>query len=244
MAENPTPSSPLSSRVFMIGGTIFFVVAFTMLSFAKNTFSDLLTARQNVTNDTLPTAVRGTGVSDPLVTVAPRQPEQKNTDPVLGPADAPVTIFSFEEFTCYHCGQMKPVYDAVRATFPNDVKIVWKGVPDLDNEDSVLAQESARCAQDQGAFWEYHDQLYEHQLVITRDVVTDIAVQLGLNLSIFNRCLDDRIHWDLVNDSDKEAGLLQLTGTPYIIVGDIEFAGTASETELKQAVDFILTNKQ
>ncbi len=228
----------------MVGGAIFFVIAFTMISFAKNTFSDLLTQQQNIDNDSLPTAVRGTGVSDPLVTVTPRQPEQKNTDPVLGPADAAVTIFSFEEFTCSHCGQMKSVYDAVLKSFPNDVKVVWKGVPELENEDSVLAHESARCAQDQGAFWGYHDQLYEHQLVLTRDVVTDIASQLNLNLSTFNRCLDDRIHFDLVKDGDTEAGLLQLTGTPYIIVGDMEFAGTASESELKQAVDFILTKKQ
>ena len=39
------------------------------------------------------------------------------------------------------------------------VNLVFKDFP-LNGPDSVLAAEAAYCAEEQGKYWEYHDELY------------------------------------------------------------------------------------
>jgi protein-disulfide isomerase len=64
----------------------------------------------------------------------PAEPEADKTyavpvdaiDPTEGPADAKVTVVEAFEFLCPYCYLVNPAIDAVRAKYPNDVRIVAK----------------------------------------------------------------------------------------------------------------------
>ena len=84
--------------------------------------------------------------------------------PVIGKADAKVTIIEFSDFECPFCIRAYPTVKQIMDTYPNDVKIVYKNLP-LTNihPNAELAAIASTCADDQGKFWEFHDKLFSIQ---------------------------------------------------------------------------------
>jgi protein-disulfide isomerase len=89
-----------------------------------------------------------------------------DTDFVLGDPNAKMTIILYEDFQCPFCGRFfSDAEKTIRNTYVKDgsVKLVYRDFPFLGSE-SYKAAEAARCAAEQGKFWEYHDYLYSHQM--------------------------------------------------------------------------------
>ena len=92
---------------------------------------------------------------------APVDPER---DHVRGPDDAPVTLVEYGDFECPYCGQAEPVVRELLREFGHDLRYVFRHLPLADvHPHAQLAAEAAEAAADQGAFWEMHDLLFEHQ---------------------------------------------------------------------------------
>jgi len=88
-----------------------------------------------------------------------------SSDFVLGNQNAPITIVLYVDFQCPFCGKFfKETEQTVLANYIKDgkVKLVSRDFAFLGDE-SLRAAEAARCAGDQGKFWEYHDYLFTHQ---------------------------------------------------------------------------------
>ena len=81
--------------------------------------------------------------------------------PVRGAADAPVTIVEFSDFECPFCKQTHPTLKQLLECYPGKVRLAYRDFPlDSIHPQSRRAAEAARCASDQGKFWEYHDVLF------------------------------------------------------------------------------------
>ena len=101
--------------------------------------------------------------------------------------------------------------------------------------ESVAAAEAARCAQDQGKFWEYHDTLFANQTGenegnFNRDNLVGYAQKLGLDETQFTQCLDSHKYRDYLAELAQRARRLGVQGTPSVFVntrfvpGYVEFA--------------------
>ena len=85
-------------------------------------------------------------------------------DPVLGRANAPVTIVEYGDYKCPICTawaiqtepQLKRAYIDT-----GKVRLVWHDFTVIDAESEPAAQ-AARCAGVQGRYWAYHDALYHY----------------------------------------------------------------------------------
>lgn len=94
------------------------------------------------------------------------QIEVTDTDPSLGNLNAPITLIAFEDFECPFCKrfsqQTKPliIQNEIKS---GKVRLVWKDFPLLIHSHTKKAHEAARCAWEQGKFWEYHDLLFNNQ---------------------------------------------------------------------------------
>ena len=101
------------------------------------------------------------GTPDLIVDLAdPVDPER---DHIRGPLDAPVTVLEYGDFECPYCGQAEPVVRELLREH-GDVAYVWRHLPLNDVHPSAQqAAEAAEAAASQGAFWEMHDLLLEHQ---------------------------------------------------------------------------------
>ena len=87
------------------------------------------------------------------------------SDFTLGLSVAPVAVVVYADFQCPFCDRFfKDSEKNIRDTYVKDntVQLVYRDFAFLGPESSKAA-EAARCAAEQGQFWEYHDYLYNHQ---------------------------------------------------------------------------------
>ena len=92
----------------------------------------------------------------------------EDNDPILGDANAGISIVEFSDFQCPFCGRVHT--DALAdfkqsSYFTNgEVNLVYKQFPlSSIHPFAQKAGEASLCAHDQGMFWEYHDTLFANQ---------------------------------------------------------------------------------
>ncbi len=178
-----------------------------------------------------PSAANPTGT----VTVAPTVEEG---DHIRGNPDAPVTIVEYSDFQCPYCGQFHPTMTQLFAEYGTDVRWVYKHFP-LENihpqaRPAALASE---CADEQGKFWEFADQLFENQSQLGPAYFEQLAGDLGLNVEQFSACVADEKYADHVDGDYQEGVTVGVTGTPGTVIGDQLIPGAVSLTTLKGVVD-------
>lgn len=74
----------------------------------------------------------------------------RSHSPIIGPANAPVTIVEFFDPSCEACSAMHPIVKRIMAEFPNDVRLVIRYVPlHKGSDEAIRILEAARA---QGIF--------------------------------------------------------------------------------------------
>ena len=89
-----------------------------------------------------------------------------SSDPVKGDGD--IRVVEFSDFECPFCQKFQPVLKQVLTQFDGKVTHVWKDFPLPMHQNAMIAAIAARCAQEQGRFWEYHDVLFANQQPLRR----------------------------------------------------------------------------
>ena len=162
-------------------------------------------------------------------------------DPMLGPRDAKLTIVEFGNFMCLACGELNPTLKNILAKFPGDIRLVWKDVADDSTQMGAgEASMAARCAWQQGAFWEYHDLLMNNQGRLIATNFTPLAAEIGLDIEEFETCLSQRITLPLIERTTEEALRLRLTAVPTLFIGDRRVEGQLTESQLTALIQIEL----
>jgi protein-disulfide isomerase len=155
----------------------------------------------------------------------------------LGNANAPHTIDVYGDFQCTVCRDFTvDVEPEVIANYvaTGKAKLVWHDFIVIDHNvggtESLDAANAARCANDQGMFWPYHDWLYANQYAegsgaFTKDRLKTIGKLAGIpDLTKFDTCVDSGTHNAEVQ---AETHPSDATGTPSIYVdGGSVLSGT------------------
>jgi protein-disulfide isomerase len=151
------------------------------------------------------------------------RPTTTFVNPGKGATQPKLTIVEFGDFECIPCKTLADSLQVVVKTYPNDVKVIWK---DLPNESvhplSTPAAIAAHCADRQGAFWQYHDELFLQQSYLTEAQFPQMAQNLGLQMDKFTSCYEARETLPIIKKDYEEGLALGLTATPAIYVGDEE----------------------
>ncbi len=118
-------------------------------------------------------------------------------------------------------------------SYPDEVQIVYRHFP--LNEIHANAQKSAEASEAagaQGAFWPYHDRLFETQRewsALDADAAhqffIDLATELSLDTERFAAELEDGTYAAYVSSLEQEAIALGLPGTPSALVDGEIVAG-------------------
>ena len=149
----------------------------------------------------------------------------QNGSPIMGNLSASITILEWGDYQCTFCYKFhQSTMNIIKQNFieTGKVKLVFKDFP-LNGPDSVLAAEAAYCAQDQGKYWQYHDELYknwggERTGWITRDSLDKFATTTNLNLDKFDKCLDDHKYLERVNQMYEFGKEIGIDATPSFLV--------------------------
>lgn len=162
-------------------------------------------------------------------------------DPVLGPADAPITIVEFADFQCPFCIRHAQETDPrLKANYGDQIRYVYKDFSLSLHPDAYSAALSAQCAREQDKFWEYHDLLFTGTLGLGREAYDSYAQQLGLDMTAFDQCLDEERYADQVQ-ADYDFGVqLGVSSTPTFFINGIAVVGAQPYDLFAQIIDYEL----
>jgi protein-disulfide isomerase len=164
-----------------------------------------------------------------------------------GSDTAPVTIIEFSDFQCPYCGRF------ATETFPGideeyirtgQVRVGYQHFAFL-GEESRWAAEASECANEQGAFWEYHDLLFssqsgENQGAFNQANLKQFAQGLGLDAEAFATCLDSGRYASLVTSQTQAAQQLGVRSTPTFLVNGRPVLGAQPFDVFSEYIDAAL----
>jgi len=145
--------------------------------------------------------------------------------PLKGDPSAPITLIEFGDFQCPNCGRFaRDTAPQIEASYveSGQVSMAFKHFT-VVGPDSKPAAMASQCANDQGMFWEFHDELYNNQGNensgwANRDNLKQIASNMGLDTKSFDSCLDSNKYESLVENDLSLAKQIKFTGTPSFLV--------------------------
>ncbi len=177
----------------------------------------------------------------------------KASPQVLGSASAPVKLVEFADYTCPFCGEWAArVQPQLKRDFVDTGKlqIVFYEFPlgsEGEHRYAFLAARAARCAGDQGKFWEMHDRLFGTQSEWTFANTPPVkafegyAKGLGLDAAKYNACLESDRFADAITASHLLGDQLGVDSTPTIIINqrrlDVNDMGLNDYEKLKQTIE-------
>jgi Na+/H+ antiporter NhaA len=157
-------------------------------------------------------------------------------DHVRGPVDGPVTVVEYGDFECPYCGLAEPVLRDLLRDFA-DARYVWRHLPLNDvHPRAQLAAEAAEAAADQGAFWEMHDLLLDHQDALRPDDLVGYARRLGLDVDRFTDALRMHSGAGRIAEDVDSADLSGVSGTPTFFINGRRHYGAYDIDTLSAAV--------
>ena len=146
--------------------------------------------------------------------------------PSKGPEYARVTIVKFEDYQCPFCKQVQPIFQELLSRYNGKIRLVHKDLPlDSIHPQSRQAAEAARCADEQGKFWSYHDVLYANSSNASQENLKSYAKEVGLDVNAFERCLGSGKFRAVVQRDLMDGAQLGVTGTPTFFINGREISG-------------------
>jgi len=164
---------------------------------------------------------------------------EEGGNPSIGPADAPITIIEFSDYQCPFCKQWyDQVFQRLLTEYPTQVRIVYRDFP-LKNihPQSVPAAIAADCANEQKAYWQYHDKLFSYEFDLGRDAYLKYASELNLDMASFTACLDSNRYEAEVNTDLNYASKLGVYSTPTFYVNGLYLLGAQPFETFKALID-------
>lgn len=158
--------------------------------------------------------------------------------PSKGPSSAPISIVKFEDFQCPFCKQAQPNIMELLRRYDGKVKLVHKDLPlDSIHPQARQAAEAARCAGEQGKFWNYHDLLYANSTKLSLEDLKGYAGDLELNVESFRACYNSGKFKSTVQRDFTEGSQLGITGTPTFFINGRELSGAQPADAFAAIID-------
>ena len=145
--------------------------------------------------------------------------------PVKGNPLAPITILEYGDYQCTFCYRFhQTTLNYIKENYidAGKVNLIFKDFT-LNGPDSVLAAEASHCADDQGKYWKYHDELYknwggERTGWVTNETLVGFAMTIELNINQFAKCLEEQKHRQMVLEMYKTSQEIGINATPSFLI--------------------------
>lgn len=142
--------------------------------------------------------------------------------PAKGDPSAPLVVVEFVDFQCpvsgRHLIEIMPGLEEAYVQTGN-VRYVALDFPLPSHPRAIPAAVAARCAGQQGKFWEMHDRLLSHQRALDDGALKAHAEALGLDIASFSECSKARESLDDVAEDVAAGAASGVRGTPTFLIG-------------------------
>lgn len=170
---------------------------------------------------------------------------------VVGSADAPVTIIEFSDLQCPYCARHAlNTFPEIKRNYidTGKVRYVARDFPLAMHPFAMPAAIAARCAGEQGKFWEYRHAVFDRQNELANAPFDALAAELELDVPRFAACRKDGAQEAAVRKDVALAGSNRVTSTPTFLLGRVVngklegegFAGAKPYAEFAARIDAVL----
>jgi len=164
-------------------------------------------------------------------------PVDPERDHIRGPKkDALVTLVEYGDFECPYCGRAEPAVRGLIREF-GELRFVFRHLPLTDvHAHAQMAAEASEAAAVQGAFWEMHDMLMDHQGALTFSDLVGYAESIGIDTDKFSADLRKHVGAYRVAEDIDSADLATVSGTPTFFINGNRYYGAFDLAALKEAI--------
>lgn len=156
---------------------------------------------------------------------------------VRGNPKAKVMIVEFSDFQCPFCREVTATLKNVLAKHEGTVALAFRDMPIPQiHPQAEMAAEAARCAGEQGKFWEYHDLLFGNQNKLDRNGLLEQARSLKLEEKQFDSCLTAEKYKAQVQQDSQDGMRAGVTGTPGFFINGVFMSGALPEATFERAI--------
>jgi protein-disulfide isomerase len=146
----------------------------------------------------------------------------------LGRPDAPLTMVEFTDLQCPFCRQfMLTSFDELKRNWIDTGKLryISRDFPLDFHAQAMPAARAARCAGEQGKFWEMRHLLVRNANLLTPDYIKKTAHDLKLESKPFEECVASTKFDAEIQAETREGQVLGVGGTPTFVMGRSTAAG-------------------
>lgn len=155
----------------------------------------------------------------------PRAPEYVDMKiegrPYLGSDDAPIVIVEFTDYQCPFCQRFhNDTFPKLKENYidTGKVRFVSMDLPLGFHANANAAANAAKCAGDQGKFWELRDIMIDNFRKLELADIDSYARDLRLDMTAFASCMEQKTHQGSIDADLAAAKKVGITGTPTFLV--------------------------
>ena len=123
------------------------------------------------------------------------------------------------------------------ATYGDRIHFVYREYPLPNHANARPAAEAGQCANEQGKFWPYHDQLFAHPSKLAGPDLKQHAAEIGLNTAQFDSCVDSHKLKAKVDADMKDGEEAGVNGTPAFFINGRMLSGAQPYEAFKKIID-------
>jgi protein-disulfide isomerase len=141
---------------------------------------------------------------------------------MLGSKDAPLTIVEYTDYQCPFCQRFHVTsFPELKKAYIDTGKVRFfsKDMPLDFHPNAMRAALAARCAGEQGKFWELRNTMGANPNSLDIEHIMNFAGDLKLDITALRACVDSEKYKEPVQRDVLEAMKVGANGTPTFIIG-------------------------
>ncbi len=157
--------------------------------------------------------------------------------PVMGAANARITLVEFSDFQCPYCSKAVAQINATLKAYPNDLKLIFKQYPLDSHPQASISAAASLAAHAQGKFWPMHDVMFANRQKLSRQSILGWAKDIGLDMKRFTADLDSEAIRKAVLRDQADGDKAGVEGTPTVFLNGQKYNGDLAPDAIKSVID-------
>ncbi|MEI7452405.1 MAG: thioredoxin domain-containing protein [Candidatus Falkowbacteria bacterium] len=157
----------------------------------------------------------------------------------LGTSTPKLTIVEFSDLACPFCKESAPIIRYIALRYNNQVKVVFRDM--IGHQNSLELALAARCAGEQGKFWEMHDEIFAQQDTLDINNLYAVASTAGVkDKTKFDSCLSSQKYLPQIKADMADATALGIKATPTWYFDGVAHEGVIPQTNFINIIETLL----
>lgn len=172
-------------------------------------------------------------------------PDLADTKPISCKGDdCAITIVEYSEFQCPYCVRVLPDTKKVLSEYKGKIRWIVRDFPLSFHDRAKPAAIAAKCAAEQGKYWQMYTALFENQQNLADSEFKNHAQKIGLDKAKFEQCVANPAPMEEKIEKNFQSGVqLGVSGTPAFFINGRRLSGAVPFAEFKRIIENELAQK-